>query len=129
MDRIDEFYREIVSSQNSLYEGHWHTSDEAGELKDGLLQKVYGLASDNDNEKHSITNGKARVFLRRYVDKGLGLSHYFAVSDDSEEGPPPLIEPTDIEEDKKKKGKQDINVLTLEAILFDGDHRNNEINI
>ena len=26
MVRIEEFYREIVSSQNSLYEGHWRVN-------------------------------------------------------------------------------------------------------
>ena len=31
MDRIEEFYREIVSSQNALYEGRWQTPKSVGQ--------------------------------------------------------------------------------------------------
>ena len=68
--------------------------------------------------------------MRRFADQNFGLPNYFAVSDyDGDDGPPPLIEPTDIEEDKKRKEKQNVNVLQIEAILFDGEHRDNEINL
>lgn len=130
MERIEEFYREIVSSQNALYEGRWQTSVEAGTER-GLLQKVYGTQLNQNNVLTSITEGKSRVFLKRFSDESIGIQNYLGLSEDGEDykedGPPPLIEPSHIDEDKKDKDA--MNVLTLEVILFDGEHRNHELNL
>lgn len=133
MDRIEEFYREIVSAQNALYEGRWQTPKSVGAEPNGLLQRVYGLVSNDEDAPTSITDGKSRVFLRRISDEGLGLDDYLGLvsTDDADavDGPPPLIEPSHIENAQQNKDKGHYNVLTIEAILFDGDHRNHEINL
>ena len=81
----------------------------------------------------SITEGKSRVFLRRFSDEGLGLDNYLGLvsEDDTDavDGPPPLIEPSQVTDEKQIKGKGHQNALTVEALLFDGEHRNHEINL
>jgi len=132
MDSIEEFYREIVSSQRALYEGRWQTPKSVGQELNGLLQRVYGLVSSDEEVKTSITEGKSRVFLQRFSDEGLGLDYLGLVSTDDTDavdGPPPLIEPSHITDEKQIKDKGHQNVLTIEAILFDGDHRNHEIKL
>ena len=133
MDRIEEFYREIVSAQNALYEGRWQTPKSVGYELNGLLQKVYGLVSSDEEVPRSITDGKSRVFLRRFSDEGLGLDNYLGLvsTDDTDavDGPPPLIEPSHIENVNQITDKGHQNVLAIEAILFDGEHRNHEINL
>ena len=47
--------------------------------------------------------------------------------DNNSDEQPQLIEPSDIEADKKEKELKEMNVLEIKAILFDGDHRDNEI--
>ena len=131
MERIEEFYREIIQTREQLFEGHWSAPKSEGQRSDGLLQRVYGLTSDKEEVSHSIINGKARAFLKRFAsDSALQMTNYFGIKPDTDQdGPQALIEPTDIEEEKKRKEKFTSNILTIEAILFDGDHRNNEINI
>lgn len=61
--------------------------------------------------------------------QGFGLPDYLQVAepDNGSDELPQLIEPSDIEADKEEKELKEMNVLEIKAILFDGDHRNNEI--
>ena len=47
--QIEEFYKEIASSQNSLYEGHWRVNEAAVNTDGGLLERVYGRTFDGDD--------------------------------------------------------------------------------
>ena len=61
--------------------------------------------------------------------QGFADADYLKVSqpDNNSDEQPQLIEPSDIEADKKEKELKEMNVLEIKAILFDGDHRDNEI--